>query len=103
MQEAPENGFVLTLSCVQRIQAGRSTQEHTLWSAATTISRGAVIPLAEGLRIPFTLTFPADADAKNDPPRGTILWRLKATADVPGVDYASEFELPVFPQAAISS
>jgi hypothetical protein len=97
--EAPENGFVLRLSCVQRVQSGKNTHESTLWSEETTISRGAVIPTPDGMRVPFTLMFPADAAAKNDPPRGTIVWRLKATADVPGVDYAAEFELPVFATA----
>lgn len=96
-QEAPENGFVLKLSCVQSIHSGKNTYETTLWSEETTISRGALIPSPDGVRVPFTLTFPADAAAKNDPPRGTIVWRLEATADVPGIDYAATFDLPVFP------
>lgn len=96
VQEPPEDGFLLQLRCIQRIARGRSTQEHTLWSETTTISRGALVPAEAGMRVPFTLTFPADADAENTEPRATVHWRLKVTSNVPGIDYAAEFELPVF-------
>lgn len=92
--ELPENGFVLELRCVEHVRTGKNSHESTLWSEKTTIPRGAVTPSPEGARVPFMLTFAADAAATRRS-RGSLIWRLHASAEVPGVDYASEFVLPV--------
>src|SRR5215472_10227253 len=55
------------------------------------------MPGAEGATIPVSFQVPLDArptDATS--PGDTILWKLEADADVPGVDYKDVFELPVF-------
>jgi hypothetical protein len=50
-----------------------------------------------GATIPIAFAIPADArpcDDRNADDR--VLWRLRVDADVPGVDYSSVFEVPVF-------
>lgn len=93
--DLPENGFVLELRCIEHVTSGRNSYESTLWSEKTTVPRGALTPSPEGARVPFTLAFSPDAAASARHARGSLIWRLHASADVPGVDYASEFELPV--------
>ena len=47
--------------------------------------------------VPVRFPIPPDAlpcDDRNS--RDTVLWRLEVAADVPGLDYASAFEVPVF-------
>ncbi len=95
------HGVDLKLSCIRRIVTGsgdnRSTQKVPLWEdskniRATSLNRG---PLDS--RIPVEFAIPADAfQTDHDNPSDQVQWVLKANADVPGVDYSDEFELPVF-------
>jgi hypothetical protein len=94
----PPDGFQVTLRCIRRVTRGsgrnRSTSETTLWQEERRVPAGGV-----GVAIAFPI--PADA-APSDPGRGSdrVLWRLDVAADVPGVDYASSFEVPVFRTSA---
>jgi hypothetical protein len=98
----PAEGFHTTLSCVRRVttRSGKdsSTTESILWQEEQQI-RGEPSRDASGMatRIPIAFRLPADALAcdSNDP-NNRILWRLSLAASVPGVDYASAFEVPVF-------
>jgi hypothetical protein len=101
VRDLPEKGFDVRLACVRRVVTGsgkhRSTSEMILWHGEATVASGAAMPNPEGMRIPIRFTLPRDApttDASN--PRDSVLWRLDIRADVPGVDYAARFELPVF-------
>ena len=50
-----------------------------------------------GATIPVAFAIPADARACDDRNADDrIIWRLQVDADVPGVDYSSVFEVPVF-------
>src|SRR5262249_26932959 len=50
-----------------------------------------------GTTIPIAFAIPADARQCDDhDPNDRVLWRLEVSADVPGIDYASAFEVPVF-------
>ncbi len=98
----PTDGFEVTLRCVRRItrRSGKnsSTSERILWQEEHR-SRGATSRDARGFstRIPIRFALPADAEASDQTnPRDQIIWRLEVTANVPGVDYASTFEVPVF-------
>jgi hypothetical protein len=101
----PTEGFYTTLSCVRQITTrgkDSSTTESIVWQEERFI-RGEPSRDATGMttRIPIAFRLPADAqpcDSSN--PNDRILWRLKITASVPGVDYASLFEVPVFRTAA---
>lgn len=102
----PEEGFQVSLTCVHRVTTGSgknsSTSETILWQEESSV-RGETIRDAAGFgtRIPLAFRLPADcraSDASNLNDR--ILWRLKLSAGMPGVDYESVFEVPVFRTAA---
>jgi hypothetical protein len=95
------HGIDLRLSCVRRIVTGSgknsTTSKVTLWQADKNVPSGAIEPGPLGRAIPVDFELPADAlltDHNN--PNDQILWLLHAQADVPGVDYKDDFELPVF-------
>jgi hypothetical protein len=102
----PAEGFQVTLTCLRRIttRSGKSssTSETTLWQDERRVPgeqsrdyRGM------GMNIPVTFILPPDAvasDAGN--PSNRVIWRLEVSASVPGVDYDSSFEVPVFRTAA---
>jgi hypothetical protein len=98
----PAEGFALTLSCVHRVttQSGKdsSTSETILWQEDQQV-RGETSRDSAGMatRIPVGFRIPADArgsDATNS--NDQIVWRLSVAANVPGIDYLSLFEVPVF-------
>jgi len=90
----PAEGFRLVLTCIRRATTGsgddRSTSETVLWQEEQQAA-------CAGVTIPVEFAIPADA-APCDPGKASdrTLWRLDVTADVPGVDYAATFEVPVF-------
>jgi hypothetical protein len=90
----PPEGFRVVLSCIRRVTRGsgrdRSTSETILWQEEHRTG-------ASGTGVPVAFAIPADA-APSEPGRGDdrTLWRLEVSAEVPGVDYAAGFEVPVF-------
>ncbi len=102
------DGFALALSCVRivRTRSGknRSTRETVLWQEEKRVAgqRGAGGP-RDGIvtNIPVAFRIPVDAETCDERnPNDRVVWRLRATASVPGVDYESLFEVPVFRTAA---
>src|SRR6266481_510194 len=96
-----EHGIDLRLSCVRKFTSGsgdsRSTSKVVLWQADKNVPAGAVGPGPLGRAIPVDFSPPADCLLTNhDNPNDQILWLLHAKADVPGVDYSDDFEIPVF-------
>lgn len=98
----PSDGFHITLSCVRRVTTRNgkesSTTESILWQEERQI-RGEQSRDASGMntRIRISFRLPSEAqpcDSTN--PNNRILWRLNLSASVPGVDYNSVFEVPVF-------
>ena len=99
------HGIDLRLSCVRRVVAGsgdsRTTREAILWQAEQNVPSGAVGPGPLGRMIPVDFVLPAETYVTDhDNPSDQVLWLLHAQADVPGVDYSDDFELPVFRTAA---
>src|SRR6266849_8959526 len=99
------HGIDLRLSCVRRVVSGSgknsTTSKIVLWQADKNVPSGAVGPGPLGRAIPVDFALPAeslvtDHTNLND----QVLWLLHAQADVPGVDYSDDFELPVFRSAA---
>ena len=94
------HGIDLKLSCFRRISTGagkgRSTNQITLWEdskniAATSLSRGPLDTI-----VPVDFVLPPDAfETDRDNPDDQVHWVLDVKADVPGVDYSDQFELPV--------
>jgi hypothetical protein len=100
-----QHGIDLRLSCVRRIVTGsgdsRTTREAVLWQAEENVPSGAVGPGPLGRMIPVDFALPSESYATNhDNPNDQVLWLLHAQADIPGVDYSDDFELPVFRSAA---
>lgn len=95
-------GLRVILTCVRRVTTGagknRSTRERVLWQEETRV-QGRQTRSAEGMMtsIPVAFDLPADAEpCDQTTPRNQVIWRLAVSAEVPGVDYASTFEVPVF-------
>lgn len=109
LSAAPDSGVVLHLNCVSRTE-GRgkndSASERLLWQDERRAPRESLHPVYRGITVPvdFVVPFecaPTDEDEANS---GTqILWRLHADAEVAGVDYSTQFEIPVFKTAASSA
>lgn len=99
----PEDGFELSLACVNRITTGsgksRSVREEILWEDKKKIKRELLykdytrssIPVLFG--IPWNGVRETSLDERSD---NMTLWRLEAKADVPGIDYKVSFNVPVF-------
>ena len=95
-------GFDVTLTCVRRVTHGggkqRSTSESVLWQDVQRVQgqpfRG---PARMETHIPVAFRISGDApstDASNSANR--VVWSLQVSADVPGVNYESCFDVPVF-------
>ena len=104
----PPGGFLATLSCINLRTTGtgddRSTRETIRWQEQQKApgqresggpGRGVVTAVPVRFRLEGDVAPTNDAD-----PNDRIVWRLELAADVPGVDYAATFEVPVFRTAA---
>jgi hypothetical protein len=98
----PNDGFEVSLSCIRRVttRSGKnsSTSESVLWQEERRVrGQSSRDSAGMGTRIPIAFAIPVDAQASDaSNPRDQIVWRLKLSASVPGVDYESVFEVPVF-------
>jgi len=90
----------LTLTCINRVVTGtgrdRSVWEKVLWQEEQTVPREGLAQGPTGPTIPVAFQMPSDAPASRSvDPDNKILWRLQASASIPGVDYSERFEIPV--------
>jgi hypothetical protein len=101
-----EGGFHVTLTCVRRVTTGggrnRSTSETILWhEEQSVVGEPNRTAAAMETHIPVAFRLPADAEPCDDTnPSNRVLWRIQLSASVPGVDYESRFEVPVFRTSA---
>src|SRR5437588_7041524 len=96
-----QHGIDLRLSCVRRITTGsgknQSTRDEVLWEQQQNIAAGVLGSGPLGAAASVSFDIPADAYESNyENLRDKILWLLHAQADVPGVDFSEDYELPVF-------
>jgi hypothetical protein len=96
------HGIDLSLSCVRRIRTGagkdRHVEESVLWRADKNVPQELLMsgPMGDAT-IPVEFNIPGDAyESNHEQPDDQVLWLLHAQADVPGVNYSDDFELPVF-------
>ncbi|MEP7324810.1 MAG: hypothetical protein ABI836_02580, partial [Gemmatimonadota bacterium] len=94
----PPEGFRVVLSSVNRRTTGsgknRSTSETTLWQDEAVFHPARQ---ATGTVVPVGFVLPGDVQPTDaTDPDNAIVWRLVLSAEVPGVDYVSRFEVPVF-------
>jgi len=95
-------GFDVTLTCVRRVTDGggkqRSTSESILWQDVQRVQGQPFrAPARMETHIPVAFRIPRDASSTdNSDSANRVVWRLQISADVPGVDYESRFDVPVF-------
>lgn len=100
-----DHGIDLRLCCVRKTVTGggnnRSTVENVLWQADQNVPSGLLGMDSSGRTIPVDFTIPANAYVTDhDNPSDQVLWLLHAEADVPGINYRDDFEVPVFRTSA---
>ena len=103
-----EHGIDLRLACVRRTVTGsgnnRSTVQTVLWQADQNVPAGAIGMDPLGRTIPVDFAIPPDAYVTDhDNPSDQVLWLLHAQADIPGIDYSDDFEVPVFRTSAATA
>ena len=83
-----------SLSCIRRTVdrsgSSSSTSETVLWQDQ---SDGAIGRDGHGVFAPVAFVIPPDAAPSDGT---TIIWRLEASAALPGLDYRATFEVPVY-------
>lgn len=99
-----DKGFEVMLTCVNRItkRSGKksSVSESILWQDRRRLSGEMEAWNKQRSVIPVFFEIPEDVRESNkDDPRNQIIWRLQISAEVPGVDFNSQFEVPVFKTA----
>ncbi len=101
----PEDGFELTISCINRVttrsrSGGKShsrTSERILWQDARRVRHELLERDPSRSAIPVRFALPYDQPpASTESSDNEIIWRLEVKAAVPGVDYDARFEIPVF-------
>jgi len=95
------HGIDLRLTCVRKMITGsgnsRSTVQTVLWQTEQNVSSGAMGTDPFSRTIPVDFAIPSDAYVTDhDNLSDQVLWLLHAQADIPGIDYSDDFELPVF-------
>ena len=91
----PADGFKLKLLCINIVTTGSgrnsSASERILWTDEQQAGPG----VGDAVSVAFYI--PQDCrETNSDNADDVVLWRLKVTAKEPGVDYAAQFEVPVF-------
>jgi hypothetical protein len=94
-------GVDLKLSCARIVVTDlgkeRETHKMPLWDESKNIPADSLVRGPIDTIIPVEFAIPPDAlQTDHDNPDDQIQWSLKVNADVPGVSYSDEFELPVF-------
>jgi hypothetical protein len=96
------HGVDLRLSCIRQIITNQgknsTTSQIVLWQDDKNVSADSLNagPLGDAT-IPVDFAIPSDAlESNHDQYNDQVLWLLHAEADVPGVNYFDDFEVPVF-------
>lgn len=98
--EAPA-GYRVRISSLRYVstRSGKHQQtvEHQLWDAQIVVPQSAAMRSPAGTRVPFQLAAPPDAHVTDESKfSDRYIWRIAVTAELPGVDYFAQFDVPVF-------
>lgn len=85
----------LRLTCLRLEKHNRSTTERVIWEAEKTLT-DYPIHFSGGIPVEFEIPANCEPTSADRSARTHIKWTLQATAEVPGVDYAPKFDVPVF-------
>ncbi len=99
------HGIDLKLTCFRKVEVGggqnRSWEQVPLWEASKNIPAGGLARGPLDTVVPVEFYLPAEAfQTDHNTLSDQVFWQLKASADVPGVNYQDEFEVPVFRTSA---
>lgn len=98
VQVSPKDGFKVRLLCVHQYTSGsgknRSTHEDTKWEDEKVIKKDILSHDRSRTGVPVFFNIPYNLPRTRQNP--TYIWKLQITADIPGIDYKSEFHVPVF-------
>ncbi|HYC71966.1 MAG TPA: hypothetical protein VEB66_12210 [Opitutaceae bacterium] len=91
----------VALRCVRRVTRGsgknRHTSESVVWEREELVARDQWLGAAGRTDIPVLFYIPPECEPWNDEDSDNqLVWRLSASAAVPGVDFSASFEVPVF-------
>lgn len=106
LRSEAERGIDLRLSCIRKTRTetgdnNRTTVKTVLWQTDQHVSSGALGMDPAGRTIPVEIAIPSDAYVTDkDDEDDQVFWVLHAQADLPGIDYLDDFEVPVFKTAA---
>jgi len=99
--------LTVRLSCIhrERRRSGKqtSTYDEVLWQTEQSVVRlsptgeGAAQDAAVRFRVPYDASPTGEIDENN-----SVFWKLETDASVPGVDFSTGFEIPVFKTLASS-
>ncbi len=101
LKEVPADGMEVIISNIRRItsRSGKnsSTSEHVIWQETITLPASRMSLGMNGVTVPLTFNIPLDAEPCDDSNSSNcVLWRVDASAQLPGIDYSQNFEVPVF-------
>ena len=103
----PQGGFNLRLACVKKVTVGsgkrKRTREETLWQAEQVVSGDALESALRSVQFPVAFQIPKAMPPTSQHDRTSIIWRLHVRARMPGLDYATDFVLPVFAAAPVAN
>lgn len=93
--------FRLTLNCIRKEASGsgknRSSTERTLWQDTVDVAANELLAGPRGASIPVRFAIPYDAGPDSGPDASDpIKWHLEVSAELPGVDFSTQFVVPVF-------
>ncbi len=90
--------FLLTLTCFEKktrkTANGTETHEEPVWQTNQEITKTLGSDHTNKTVIPVSFYIPFDQHPTDD--EAGYLWKIEVRAEVPGVDYVANFEVPVF-------
>lgn len=101
----PADGFRVRLVCTETVTTGssknRQTRVDTLWEDQKIVVKDLKSDGVDGSNIPVLFVLPyqgyeSEDDTRTDGDNRRVAWRLSIHADLPGIDYHAEFDVPVF-------
>jgi hypothetical protein len=89
--------ILLVNAVTSRTSRKQSTTESLVWDSEIVVDSSLAMRSPVGTRVPFQFATPPDVHPTDDSDfYNRFLWRLTASAQLAGVDYDAQFDLPVF-------
>ncbi|HEX6641339.1 MAG TPA: hypothetical protein VF215_09515 [Thermoanaerobaculia bacterium] len=87
---------MIRLIAMKRERSGSSTRDSIVCQEERELDPALIRRTADGVVIPIEIAVPADAPPSESSDAGTqVFWRLNVDVEVPGIDYAAAFDVPV--------